>query len=235
MRRFILLIVLALTVLTSTDAFGNQGQTLTAPRLEAALRSYVLQRAGWKGENLEVRIISFAPLALPGGALQLRVLRTSTGLASGSQTFYLSAEVDGKEEARFSARADLKVFQDVVVAVHPLAYRELLGPKDVRLERRELSSPNVKPFMRIEDIVGKQTARAIADDEILTHNVLERPTLMRRGSAITLLYETAGLRVETPGLAEEGGKAGEFIQVKNPASGKSLRGEVVDERTVKVN
>jgi hypothetical protein len=38
-----------------------------------------------------------------------------------------------------------------------------------------------------------------------------------------------------PWRGEEGGKAGDFIQVKNPASGKSMRGEVVDERTVKVN
>jgi flagella basal body P-ring formation protein FlgA len=219
----------------STHASGNQGQTVTAPRLEAALRSYILERSGWKGENLDLRLASFTPVALPAGALRLRVLRTSAQLAPGPQTFHLSADVGGKEEARFSARADLKLLEQVVVAAHPLAYRELLETKDVRVERRELSSPNVKPFMRIEDVVGKQTARAVADTEILTHNMLERPTLIRRGSSITLVYETSGLRVESPGLAEEGGKAGDFIQVKNPASGKAMRGEVVDERTVKVN
>ena len=235
MRRSVLLFVLALAMLAGTHALGNPGQTVTAPRLEAALRSYILLRSGWKGENLDLRLASFAPVVLPAGALQLRVLRTSTQLAPGPQTFHLSAEVGGKEEARFSARADLKLFEEVVVAAHPLAYREVLGAKDVRLERRELSSPNVKPFLRIEDIVGKQTARAVADNEILTQNVLERPMLIRRGSSITLVYETSGLRVESPGLAEEGGKAGDFIQVKNPASGKAMRGEVVDERTVKVN
>ena len=46
MRRLVLLTVLAFTVLASTHAFGNQGQTVTVPRLEAALRSYIWQRSG---------------------------------------------------------------------------------------------------------------------------------------------------------------------------------------------
>jgi flagella basal body P-ring formation protein FlgA len=41
--------------------------------------------------------------------------------------------------------------------------------------------------------------------------------------------------VETPGVAEEGGKAGDLIQVKNPTSGKLLRGLVLDGRTVRIN
>jgi flagella basal body P-ring formation protein FlgA len=58
---------------------------------------------------------------------------------------------------------------------------------------------------------------------------------MKRGSAITLVFETGSLRVETLGVAEEGGKIGEIIQVKNPTSGKMLRGVVLDGRNVRVN
>ena len=58
---------------------------------------------------------------------------------------------------------------------------------------------------------------------------------MRRGSAIVLVYDSGSLRVETPGVAEEGGKVGDLIQVKNPGSGKLLRGLVLDGRTVRVN
>jgi flagella basal body P-ring formation protein FlgA len=58
---------------------------------------------------------------------------------------------------------------------------------------------------------------------------------MKRGSSVTLVYETGSLRIETPGTAEEGGRVGDFIQVKNASSGKVLRGLVVDGRIVKVN
>ncbi|MGH7930806.1 MAG: flagellar basal body P-ring formation chaperone FlgA, partial [Candidatus Binatia bacterium] len=57
----------------------------------------------------------------------------------------------------------------------------------------------------------------------------------RRGSTVILVYETGALRVETPGTAEENGRAGELIQVKNPSSGKLLRGRVLDGRTVRLD
>jgi flagellar basal body P-ring formation protein FlgA len=52
---------------------------------------------------------------------------------------------------------------------------------------------------------------------------------------VVLVYETSGLRVETQGIAEENGRTGELIQVKNPASGKLLRGRVLDGRLVRIN
>ena len=92
-----------------------------------------------------------------------------------------------------------------------------------------------RPFTRVDDVIGKQSTRAIDANEMLTQNSLDRPTLMKRGSAITLVYETGGLRVETAGFAEESGKIGDLIQVKNPSSGKMLRGEVLDGRYVRLN
>jgi len=50
-----------------------------------------------------------------------------------------------------------------------------------------------------------------------------------------LVYETSAVRVETPGTAEENGRAGELIQVKNPTSGRLLRGRVLDGRFVRVD
>jgi flagella basal body P-ring formation protein FlgA len=52
---------------------------------------------------------------------------------------------------------------------------------------------------------------------------------------VTLLYETGTLRVETPGVAQENGRTGELIQVKNSSSGKLLSGRVLDGRMVRIN
>jgi len=147
----------------------------------------------------------------------------------------VSFESEGKDALRAFVRTQIRLFEDVVVLVKPLGRRELVSALDVRLERRELASVSTKPYTRIEDVIGKQTARPIAASEVVTEAVLERPTLIRSGSAITLIYDSDGLHVETSGIAEEAGKAGDFIQVKNAASGKTMRGQVLNERTVKVN
>ena len=116
-----------------------------------------------------------------------------------------------------------------------LVSQEIVKANDVRLERREISGLQARPFYRMDDVVGQQVARAIPVNETLTQKRLERPTVMRRGSAVVLVYETGSLRVETQGIAEENGRTGELIQVKNPASGKLLRGRVLDGRLVSVN
>lgn len=208
---------------------------LTPERVGAALQRHAVKHGPWKAENVEVRVLHFQPVSLPAGAANLRVLRPLNGFSPGQQSFLIAAESGGTEHARLWVKADVRVFQEVVVSSQPLASQEIVKANDVRLERREISGLQARPFYRLDDVVGQQVARAIPVNETLTQKRLERPTVMRRGSAVVLVYETRGLRVETQGIAEENGRTGELIQVKNPASGKLLRGMVLDGRLVRIN
>jgi flagella basal body P-ring formation protein FlgA len=157
------------------------------------------------------------------------------GISPGQQNFLIAAESGGKEHARLWVKAEVRVFAEVVVSSQSLASQEIVKIGDVRLERREVSGLDGRPFYRIDDVVGQQVARSILVNETLTQKRLERPTVLRRGSAVTLLYETGTLRVETPGVAQENGRTGELIQVKNSSSGKLLSGRVLDGRMVRIN
>jgi flagella basal body P-ring formation protein FlgA len=105
----------------------------------------------------------------------------------------------------------------------------------VRVERRDISSLAGRPFTRIADVEGQQASRAIEVNETLTARMIGRATLVQRGAQVMLLYDTGNLRVEAPGVAHEPGKIGDVIQVKNPTSGKLLRGVVLDARSVRVH
>jgi flagella basal body P-ring formation protein FlgA len=214
---------------------GAQEQALTKEKLEGVVRQYVVNNGPWKPENIEVRVMPFQPLSLPSGEVSYRFLRPTKGITPGVQSLLVSAEVGGKEQARLWIKAEIRVFDEVLVTSYPLAHHEVVSADKVRRERRDISSIAGRPFYQMEEVEGLQAARAIEVNEVLTPKSLDRPTLMRRGSAIVLVYESGSLRVETPGVAEEGGKAGDLIQVKNPTSGKLLRGLVLDGRTVRVN
>jgi flagella basal body P-ring formation protein FlgA len=233
MRRLYLLVIMA-AVLAVRCAEANQSQG-GVQQLESELRNNVAQRTGWKPGDFELRVIGQEALPLSSGPLRFRVLRGPANIVPGMQSFQVSFESEGKDALRTFVRTQIRLFEDVVVLVKPLGRRELVNALDVRLERRELASVSTKPYTRIEDVIGKQTARPSAASEVETEALLERPTLIRSGSAITLIYDSDGLHVETSGIAEEAGKAGDFIQVKNAASGKTMRGQVLNERTVKVN
>src|SRR3990172_10656479 len=207
----------------------NRGQ------VAAVIREHVLSQAPWKAENVDVRVAPFAPVSMPLGAVNYRVLKPAKGITPGVHGFLLAAEIAGKEAARFWVKAEIKIFDEVVVTSYPLARREVVTAAGVRVERRDVSSLTARPFTRIEEVLGQQTARFVEGNEVITQKTIERPTLVKRGSPIILVYETGSLRVEAPGAAEEAGKAGDLIQVKNPSSGKLLRGVVVDGRTVRIN
>jgi flagellar basal body P-ring formation protein FlgA len=229
---FLLLVSVANAVSEGAD---GPGVMLTRDKVERVLRQHVLQSAPWKPENVEVRIVSFQPVSLPPGQVNFRIVRPVQGITPGVQSFLVAADIAGREATRLWLRAEIKTFDDVVVTSFPLGIRELVKAQDVRLERRDISSLSVRPFVQIDDVVGQQALRAIEVNEILTQKSVDRPKLVRRGSSITLVYETGSLRVEAPGTAEENGKVGDMIQVKNPTSGKALRGLVLDGRTVRIN
>jgi flagella basal body P-ring formation protein FlgA len=207
---------------------------LTPETIVTALQRHALNNSSWKAENVEVRVLSYQPVSLHS-LVTLRILRPSNGVTPGPQSFFIAAESDGKDQARFWVKAEVRVFEEVVVSSRSLVLNEIVTATDVRLERRDVSLLNARPFYRIDDVVGHQVLRAISVNETLTQKSLDRPILMRRGNAVMLVYETGVLRVETPGTAEENGRAGELIQVKNPVSGRVLRGRVLDDRTVRVD
>jgi len=210
-------------------------RALNREQAAAVIREHVLSQAPWKAENIDVRVAPFAPVSMPLGAVNYRVLKPAKGITPGVHGFLLAAEIAGAEAARFWVKAEIKIFDEVVVTSYPLARREVVTAAGVRVERRDVSSLTARPFTRVEEVVGQQTARFVEVNEVITQKTIEHPTLMKRGSPIILVYETGTLRVEVPGAAEEAGKAGDLIQVKNPSSGKLLRGVVVDGRTVRIN
>jgi flagella basal body P-ring formation protein FlgA len=228
-------VVLTLALLLAVCTPCGASILLTPERIAAALRRHTLENSPWKVENVEVRVLSFQPLSLQTASTKLRVLRPVDGISPGQQSFLIAAESGGKEEARLWVKADVRIFEEVVVSSQPLLANEIIRGKEVRIERRDISALNARPFYRLDEVIGQQVSRAISINETLTHRNLGSPTLTRRGSAVVLVYETAGLRVEASGTAEENGRAGELIQVKNPASGKVIRGRVLDGRSVRVD
>ena len=223
--------------LSAAGAWAEEraGQVVTQERVEQTLRQYILNRGLWKPDQIEVKALSFKPVPLRAGKLVLRVLKHGKAIGPGVHTFLLAADVAGKEESQIWVRTEIKLYDNVVVSARPLAHREVIAPSDVRLDWREIDPNAARPFTKIEEVVGKQVSRATHVNEVLTAAQAEAPQVVRHGSAIVLVYESATLRVETSGEALQAGKVGEMIRVKNPSSGKLLQGVVLDGKTVRVS
>lgn len=210
------------------------GQMLTEDSVATLIHRYVVQQGPWLPEQVEIALRSFSPVSLPNGPIDLQVLRPSQGVTPGVQSFLLCVMLGGKQIKTVWIRAEVRIFDDVMVTSRPLAYLEPITPDAVRVERREVGSLFARPYTKLEDVTTRQAARAIRVNQILTPALVQLPQVTRPGSPVTLVYETARLRIEVPGEAVEGGKIGDVIRVKNLSSGQLLEGQLIGAHIVMV-
>lgn len=237
MAKMIFTIILALQffLLSNACIAEEGGQILSPERVVEAVRQHVLDRSVWRPEQVEILLRSFTPPSLPSGAVELTILKPTRGVTPGPRHFLVSAQVNGREEARFWVDSEIQVFDNVVVTSQPLAHYEPISPQKVRLERRNLGDIPTQPLTSFDALEGRQAARSVEVNRVLTASMVELPKVVRRGGVVTLVYESAGLHVETVGKALEPGRVGDRIRAENPSSGKVVVGEILDDRRVRVN
>ena len=64
--------------------------------------------------------------------------------------------------------------------------------------------------------------------------MLQQPIVMDVGTPVTIRVNYHGIEVSANGIAMQRGRLGAKIRVRNVASGKVLRGTVVDAATVEI-
>jgi flagella basal body P-ring formation protein FlgA len=120
----------------------------------------------------------------------------------------------------------------VVVPVRPLRKGELVRPADIEL--RQSAGPVQAGFSKVEEVVGKETTRALATGQVLEPEHVRAPVLVQRGEVVRVIAKAAGVRVKTNGKALQDGSQGELIEVQ-PLEGKQrYMARVVDYQQVEV-
>jgi flagella basal body P-ring formation protein FlgA len=86
----------------------------------------------------------------------------------------------------------------------------------------------------VTDAAGKETRRALKAGEIIRASDLKRPTLVAKGSNVTMLFVAPGMQLTSTGRALEDGGQGDSITVLNPTSYRKVEAVVVKAGTVRV-
>ena len=234
-RNLLLLLAVFLACGVSSRRVEGAGPPLSQEQVTRSIRQYVLEHSVWRADQVEIVLRSFSPPSLPEGEVEIAILKPTRGITPGLHRFLMSIQVNGQEEARSWIDSDVRVFEEVVIASQPLARYDPLTSENVRLERRNLGELPSQPLTSLEELEGKQMTRPVEVNQVVTVAMVDLPRVVRRGSVVTLVYESAGLHVELPGRAAEAGRIGDRIRVENPSSGRVIEGRILDDRTVKVN
>lgn len=129
---------------------------------------------------------------------------------------------------------EVREFVQVPVAKHALAAGTIISSQDVKMARANLSDIPVDSARNSQEIVGQAIKYPISHGEVFSRRKLSLPSMVERGSRVTLRYRTSLLEATASGIAMEEGALGQRIQVRNESSKKVITGEVLSEGLIEV-
>jgi flagella basal body P-ring formation protein FlgA len=123
---------------------------------------------------------------------------------------------------------------DVAVLKSDVARGTVIAEEDLEYMPIPLVRANASIVRAITDVAGKEARRALKAGEIIRSSDIKRPTLVPKGSTVTMLFEAPGMRLSAIGRALAEGGEGDTITVLNPTSYRKVEALVVKAGTVRV-
>ena len=114
-----------------------------------------------------------------------------------------------------------------VVAIRDLPFGHVLSADDLKVVAvEEGDRPAQSNLTDPESILGSALSRAVRAGEYLGRADAHAAVVVRRKKMVSGWSSFAGGRVVTQLIAQQDGKAGDWIELENPQSGRKLRGQV---------
>jgi flagella basal body P-ring formation protein FlgA len=217
-----------ITVITAAQTVGSE-------RLLAAATEAV-RSLGSSDADGEISIVPIGPVPdvmAPLGRLDIKAEVPGGVHLSAPTTVAVAISTDGQPFTTVTVRFRVKGYEQVVVAARNIAAREAITAENVRSERREIGKMTGY-ITDIEKVVGLAARRPIMAGMPLTEAVVDKPVVMKRGAAVTILVKAGEMIVAAGGQALQEGREGELIRVQNATTKRIVNARVVDANTVQV-
>ncbi len=221
-----------------THAEHEQNLSLSAvKRAQRRVQEAILQYLQAKSPAQGPRILQFEPTpALARAAANSAQSISVSGGSSpwtGKQRFEVAIETP-EGPARFTLDAQVTVPAAVVAAAHSLSRGAAIRESDLVLSRDAPPDGEGSAFHTIEEVVGRQTTRAIPDGKILVSDDVQAPLFVHRGDVVTVYARSAGIRVRTTARAREEGGLGDLVTMETMQDRKTYQARVCGMREAEV-
>ena len=123
---------------------------------------------------------------------------------------------------------------DVEVPAHDIARGAVLTENDLAYASISALRANDSIVKAIADAAGMEARRALRAGEFIRTSDLKRPTVVAKGSNVTMTFEAEGLVLTAVGCAMADGGEGDIISVLNPTSFRQVQAIVVAPGKVRV-
>ena len=150
----------------------------------------------------------------------------------GSQRFEVTVS-SAQGPARFTLEAKVHVPMPVVTATRALGRGVVVREGDVELQNESSADASVGVHT-IEEVIGRELTRAVAEGKVVTASDLRSPPVVHRGDMVTVYANSAGIRIRTTARAKDDGCQGELVAIESILDHSSYYARVSGIREVEV-
>jgi flagella basal body P-ring formation protein FlgA len=153
----------------------------------------------------------------------------------GLYTVIVTVSKDGIVKESGEVRLKIQKFAEVLVAAGNVERHDKPSPDNFTLQRMDVTSLYEQPVESLEKVARLRLKRNLSKGQILTANALEPVPDIEVGREVSIVCSNGVYTISAAGLSMQSGSAGDYVRVKNKASGKIVVAKVIDESTVAVN
>ena len=143
--------------------------------------------------------------------------------------------LEGRPTMRLNLALKLRLFSTLAVSKRAVQRHEAIGDADVEYIEVDLTKLNGTAVVRDDEALGdlRATRDILAGEPLSDANCELIPTVLK-GDQVTVYLEAPHIRLRTIGEAQQNGRTGDVIWVKNLRSDKLICGTIIRERLIHV-
>ena len=121
---------------------------------------------------------------------------------------------------------DVEIAQYVLVAKTTIVNGQVATAGSVESRLESINAYGAKPLINVEEILGLEATRTIRAGQRLVASDFVAANLVRKNETVRLTIKRGALEITVETIALENAKIGEQVLLRNPDSGREIRGIV---------
>ena len=211
-------------------------QTIPNARVREVIAEFVRQRTDGLGMETTLKRVGYqGDLKLPPGEVSFEVVAPNRWDGWGKGNLALVVRVNDRVERNLSIPVEVEALADAVVVLRALERGDVIGPDDIAVQRRDISSLTGRVYRSADEVIGKRTRVPVRANAPLKGDQLEKVPLVKSGQLVTIIVDNQAMRLTATGKARGNGAEGDIVMVQNLGSLKEVPARVIDAGTVQVD
>ncbi len=210
-----------------SNSMGAEKIGIDSAALVQAVKSHIVSRSSYLESEVEIRAIgNVNGTELPPGDITFRIVQKTPPSTYRGLLLSVEALADAAPARTFWISVDVVIHTVAVQAARRLPFGTILSADDIKEEPIELKDARAELIRNTRDAIGKITRRTLSPGDPLTRETISDPYLVKNGETIRLKLDRGLISLAMQARAEQNGRLGDLIRVRNVDFPKSVLAHV---------